>query len=83
MIVRDEPLETAAGPVETLVAVPDDRRPAFAVVYVHGYGFDAVSSLPAAWYLAQGSALCLLVSQPGFGRSVGPPTTAVRKPSPL
>jgi dipeptidyl aminopeptidase/acylaminoacyl peptidase len=71
--VRDELFKSDSGIVETIAVTPADAAAEFAVVYVHGYGFDAVSSLPAAWYIADESGLCLLVSQPGFGRSDGPP----------
>lgn len=72
MSVTSRPLTGREGPVETLLA--DPPRPAQAtVVYVHGHGFHAVASLPLAWYLTQAGYRCLLVSQPGYGGSPGPP----------
>jgi dipeptidyl aminopeptidase/acylaminoacyl peptidase len=66
------PLSTAHGEVETIIVRPEGT-PRFASVYVHGHTFNAIASLPAAWHLAEAGAATLLVTQPGYGRSAGPP----------
>jgi dipeptidyl aminopeptidase/acylaminoacyl peptidase len=72
MSVTEHSIPFGTGRVEALTAVRQGERLG-TVVYVHGHGFHAVASIPLAWYLTAAGYHCLLVSQPGYGGSTGPP----------
>jgi dipeptidyl aminopeptidase/acylaminoacyl peptidase len=59
--------------IEAILLRPIDRPRSPAILMIPGYNRTAVDYIPLGVALAKKGYVCLAVTQPGFGRSTGPP----------